>query len=93
MVAEAPRGQLQRDAVLQDIMRTVPPEVAGQLETLVAEEVASAKPKPRRLHRASTQQFELPTAGAPSDITMQKRCSSLEQQLHNLCSILCGPFK
>lgn len=78
------RGPMQRTAVLEEMLRALPPEVAAQVEALEKEQVKVIKPKPSlqrsatsmNVHEAGSQ----PT-GAPSDISLQKRCASLETQL------------
>ena len=75
---------MQRKAVLEDMLRSLPPEVASQVEEIEREPLHKPPPPKPLLQRSRTQALSggesMPT-GAPSDITLQKRCASLEGQL------------
>jgi hypothetical protein len=80
---------MQRAAVLEDIIRTVPPEVAGQVETISKEEAKLVSGPRPGLRRSQTSTIDVwghaedgaAATGAPSDITLQRRCAQLESQL------------
>ena len=82
------RGPMQRTAVLEDMLRMLPTEVSAQVEEISKEEPAKAPERPV-FRRSRTQGMMLPggsgdlpaTSGAPSDISLQRRCASLESQL------------
>lgn len=83
------RGPMQRAAVLEDIIRTVPPEVAGQVETISKEEAKLVSGPRPGIRRSQTSTLDVwghaedgaAATGAPSDITLQRRCAQLESQL------------
>ena len=89
------RGPMQRGAVLEEMLRMLPPEVSLQVEDISKE--APAKPERPAFRRSQTQHQlqagasagslpEVGTAvpsgvGGPSDIALQRKCASLEAQL------------
>ena len=65
-------------------MRIIPPEVAAQVEDMDKQKPTVVKVKPNLQRSATSMNVHEPGgtgAGAPSDITLQKRCTSLELQL------------
>lgn len=81
---------MQRTAVLEEMLRTLPPEVAAQVEALEREQRPTVKAKPSLQRSATSMNVHEPgglQTGAPSDITLQKRCTSLEIQLDKWVSI------
>ena len=92
MAAEQ-RGPMQRAAVLEDILRTLPPEVSGQVETISKESPTTVTgPRPGLRRSRTHAQFQALDAdrvgespsvatGTPSDISLQRRCAQLEMQL------------
>ena len=81
---------MQRAAVLEEILRTLPPEVSQQVESLSkldATKVERPKPSLRRSQTSTMVQGnsdagrtkEMPNA--PMDISLQRRCVQLEAQL------------
>ena len=65
-------------------MRIIPPEVATQVEDMDKQKPTVVKVKPNLQRSATSMNVHEPGgtgAGAPSDITLQKRCTSLELQL------------
>ena len=85
-----PRGPMQRTAVLEEMLRTLPPEVSAQVEEIEREQRPAVKAKPSLQRSATSMNVHEPgglQTGAPSDITLQKRCTSLEVQLDKWVSI------
>lgn len=84
---------MQRNAVLEEMMRTLPPEVVAQVDEIHREAAKPSqmqrKPELRRsrtqLDMIASDESLLP--GAPSSIQLQKRCSVLELQLDKWVSI------
>ena len=84
------RGGLQRTAVYEELLSSLPPEVAMQVEDIHNQQAPRPMPAARpTLQRAGTSLNvnEAAPTGAPSDITLQKRCAALEAQLDKWVSI------
>ena len=83
---------MQRGAVLEDLLRTLPPEVALQVEDISNKQATS--PERPALRRSQTQHglqdgaHAAPMAlGGASDIALQRRCAALEAQLDKWVTI------